>query len=116
MASKVFCESVLQHLNQVAPVTARAMFGGYGLYTNGVMFALIAYDTLYFKVDSSNRAEYLAMGMQPFTYEGKSKPVTMPYYELPEAIWNDAARLIDWIEKSSAIARSKKSKKNTKNL
>lgn len=112
MASKEFCQTVLRHLNQVAPVTARAMFGGYGLYTNGVMFALIADDTLYFKVDDSNQAAFLELGMAPFTYEGKGKPITMSYYQLPEVIWNDAARLVEWIETSAAIARrTKKAKK-----
>lgn len=114
MASKVFCEAVLHHCNQVAPVTARAMFGGYGLYTNGVMFALIANDTLYFKVDDSNRDEFLAMGMKPFTYAGKTKPVIMPYYQLPEAVWHDAAMLVVWIEKSAAIARQAKTNRRNK--
>ena len=110
MSSKAFCESVLQHLNQVAPVTARAMFGGYGLYTNGVMFALIAYDTLYFKVDDSNRDDFLALGMQPFTYDGKGKPIQMSYYQLPEKVWCNAEELLVWLEKSAAIARQAKTK------
>lgn len=108
MASKAFCETVLQHLSPVAPVTARAMFGGYGLYTNGVMFALIAYDKLYFKVDDSNRDEFVNQGMEPFTYEGKGKPIKMSYYQLPDTVWHDAVLLVEWIERSAAIARRAK--------
>jgi DNA transformation protein len=110
MSSKAVCESVLHHLNQVAPVTARAMFGGYGLYTKGVMFALIADNTLYFKVDDSNRDDFVAAGMQPFTYEGKDKPIQMSYSQLPQPVWEEAALLSVWVEKSVAAARRAKTK------
>lgn len=111
MASREFCQTVLQHLNQVAPVTSRAMFGGYGIYTNGIMFALIAHDLLYFKVDDSNRENFLALGMAPFTYEGKGKPITMSYYQLPNSIWQEPALLMEWIETSAAIARRTRKKR-----
>ncbi|MDX2228699.1 MAG: TfoX/Sxy family protein [Leptolyngbyaceae cyanobacterium bins.349] len=110
MSSKTFCELVLHHLNQVAPVTARAMFGGYGLYTDGVMFALIADDVLYFKVDDSNREDFVAAGMQPFTYEGKDKPIQMSYSQLPPTVWDDAALLTVWLEKAATAAKRAKSK------
>ncbi len=51
------------YLNQVAPVSARAMFGGYGLYCEGIMFALIAHATLYFKVDADNQERFTETGM-----------------------------------------------------
>lgn len=111
MASREFCQTVLQHLNQVAPVTARAMFGGYGIYANGVMFALIADDRLYFKVDENNRENFLALGMTPFTYEGKGKPVIMSYYQLPDSIWESPTLLLEWIETSAAIARRTRKKR-----
>ncbi|MDX2243114.1 MAG: TfoX/Sxy family protein [Leptolyngbyaceae cyanobacterium bins.302] len=110
MSNKAFCELVLQHLNQVAPVTARAMFGGYGIYTDSVIFALIADATLYFKVDDSNRNDFLAAGMKPFTYEAKGKPIEMSYCQLPEAVWQDLAMLATWVEKSVAVARRAKRK------
>jgi DNA transformation protein len=115
MSNKAFCETVLQHLNQVAPVTARAMFGGYGIYTEGVIFALIADGVLYFKVDDSNRDDYLNAGMRPFTYEGKGKPIEMSYCQLPDAVWQDLATLAVWVEKSAAVSRrAKKQQKRHK--
>ncbi|MFQ5901401.1 MAG: TfoX/Sxy family protein [Thermodesulfobacteriota bacterium] len=53
-------------LDQLRPVDFRKMFGGVGLYLDGVFFALIANDILYFKVDESNRQDYEAEGMGPF--------------------------------------------------
>jgi DNA transformation protein len=66
--AKAFKDGVVNHLNQVAPVTARAMFGGYGLYCEGLMFALIADETLYFKVDAGNQSRFTEAAMGPFTY------------------------------------------------
>uniref|UniRef100_A0A832H4D2 TfoX family protein n=1 Tax=Oscillatoriales cyanobacterium SpSt-402 TaxID=2282168 RepID=A0A832H4D2_9CYAN len=114
MSSKAFCELVVNQLNHVAPVTARAMFGGYGLYINGIMFALIANDTLYFKVDDSNREDFVALGMQPFMYEGKHKPIQMSYYQLPDEVYNHPAQLMIWVEKAHAVARQAKAKQKSK--
>lgn len=106
-----FKETIVNHLNQVAPVTARSMFGGYGLYADGVMFALIAYETLYFKVDDDNRADYLDANMGPFMYERHGKPIQMSYYQLPEDVFANPIELLTWIEKAQEAARrSKKSK------
>jgi DNA transformation protein len=106
-----FCHEVVDRLNQVAAVTARAMFGGYGLYLEGTMFALIASDTLYFKVDDDNRDDYLAVGMAPFTYDGKHKPIQMSYYHLPDAVWGEPAELAVWVEKAHRAACRSKAKK-----
>lgn len=114
MASKAYCELVLQQLNQVAPVMARAMFGGYGLYINGLMVALIANDVVYFKVNDSNREDFLAAGMQPFTYKGKHKPIQMSYYQLPDTVWDDVESLMIWVEKAHAAARQEKAKQKPK--
>lgn len=103
--SAAFKDKMVTVLNQVAPVTARSMFGGYGLYAEGIMFALIADTTLYFKVDSENQRDYEGAGMAPFTYVGKGKPMQMSYWQLPDAILADPEQLMTWVEKSLAAAR-----------
>jgi DNA transformation protein len=107
-AKQQFRDEVVSHLNQVAPVTARAMFGGYGLYSEGIMFALIADTTVYFKVDAENRADFEAQGMSPFTYDGKGKPITMSYYEIPPAVWQDPPTLAAWVDQAQAAGRRAK--------
>jgi DNA transformation protein len=107
-AKQQFRDEVVSHLNQVAPVTARAMFGGYGLYSEGIMFALIADTTIYFKVDDENRADFEAQGMSPFTYDGKGKPITMSYYEIPPAVWQDPPTLAAWVDQAQAAGRRAK--------
>jgi DNA transformation protein len=99
-----FVDNVLDLLGAWGGVSARKMFGGHGLYRQGVMFALIADDVLYFKVDDQNRAEFKAASMGPFTYEGKSKPVEMSYYESPSELFDDGEAMIAWARRAFAAA------------
>jgi DNA transformation protein len=106
--AKAFKDGVVNHLNQVAPVTARAMFGGYGLYCEGLMFALIADETLYFKVDAVNQSHFTEAGMGPFTYYRNGKAMAMSYYQLPPSLYSDLGLLHDWVEASVGAARRAK--------
>ena len=78
---------VLEQLADVESVRARAMFGGVGLYADDVFFGILAANTLYLKVDDSNRGQYEAEGMtafQPYSDRPTTiKPVTMSYYQVP---------------------------------
>jgi DNA transformation protein and related proteins len=89
-------------------IRARPMFGGVGLYSGEVFFALIADDTLYFKVDDSTRPEFEARGMGPFRPFGDASGA-MQYYQLPEDLLEDPDALRPWAEKAVAIARQHKS-------
>lgn len=105
---------VLDQLRLVPGVTARPMFGGSGIYCDGIMFALIAYDCLYLKADAVNRPTFEAEGSEPFVYEGKSKPVTMSYYSVPEDRLEDPERLRDWaVLAIDASYRGPRKKKKT---
>jgi len=103
-----------QHLRDLlAPwgeVSIRKMFGGLGVYRSGQIFAIVVDDVLYFKVADSNRADYEAYGSEPFVYEGKHKPVTMSYWQVPESLLEDAERLAQWAEKAYQAAIAVKSK------
>lgn len=93
------------------PVTIRSMFGGAGVYADAVMFALIAYETLYLKVGPANAARFEEAGLPRFTYEGKGKPMTMSYAQAPEAALEDAEIMADWaqgaLEQAKAARRSR---------
>jgi DNA transformation protein len=105
-----FRDRALGLLLPFGPVTARSMFGGYGLYLDGLMFGLIAYDTLYFKVDDGNRDDYIKAGTGPFTYEGKRRPVEMSYYQIPEAVTEDPTTLATWAEAAHQAAKRARAK------
>ena len=86
------------------------MFGGVGLYSGDLFFALIAEDTLYFKVDASNRPDFEERGMEPFRPFGEDGG-TMQYYEVPEDLLEDPDALRPWAEKALAVARGSKSRR-----
>lgn len=99
---------VVEQLSRAtANVRARAMFGGIGIYSGELFFALIDEDTVYFKVDDSNRAEFVARSMGPFQPAGPGNEV-MQYYAVPEDVLEDPEALRPWIEGSLAVARRKK--------
>jgi DNA transformation protein and related proteins len=109
--SSEYREFVLESLGRVAPaVTARSMFGGVGVYSAGLFFALMAGETLYLKVDDSNRGDFQAIGMAPFRPFDDDKHV-MQYYELPADLLEDADALRPWVEKAIAVARRARKKK-----
>jgi DNA transformation protein len=79
-----------------APVSARAMFGGYGIYRDNTMFALAADDTLYLKVDADTQARFIAAGSSPFVYTGKGKSITMSYWRAPETCLESPSEMRVW--------------------
>jgi len=103
---------VLDQLGGVGTVQARSMFGGAGIYCRGVMFALVADDVLYLKVDDSNRADFEEVGAGPFRpYPEKGgKSTVMSYYEVPADILEDRDLLASWAQKALEIAVRKKRK------
>jgi DNA transformation protein len=95
-----FVSHVLDLLEPLGPVSARRMFGGYGIYVDRVMFALVADDVLYLKVDDVSRAEFEAAGLGPFCYSKQGKSYRMSYHAAPEAALEDAQLLRDWARKA----------------
>ncbi len=83
------------------------MFGGVGIYAGQLFFALIADDTLYFKVDDSNRPDFERLGMKPFRPYGEDGEV-MQYYEVPADLLEDPEALRPWAEKAIAVAATKR--------
>src|SRR5688572_6560166 len=57
---------VEEQLARVTRVTSRAMFGGVGLYADGLFFGLLADDRMYLKVDDTNRGDFEQVGMSAF--------------------------------------------------
>ena len=83
-ASANFATYAVELLGAAGRVTARRMFGGYGLYCDGVMFALIADDVLYLKADDVNRPELERVGSAPFTYEARGRRTIIAYWRAPD--------------------------------
>jgi DNA transformation protein len=110
-----FVHFAVESLQPLGPVMAKRMFGGHGIFLHDVMFALVAWDTLYFKVDEVNRPAYDARGLEPFSYTGQQgRPMNMSYCEAPPEGLDDPDILCEWGREAYAAAlRASKSKKST---
>jgi DNA transformation protein len=78
------------------PVTVRPMFGGFGIYRAGVMFALVADGELHLKIDALTHRDFVESGGRPFVYAGKGRPVTMSYWTAPDDVFDDPDVLARW--------------------
>jgi DNA transformation protein len=97
-------------LDGIEGVTSKKMFGGFGLYLDGRIFAIIVSNgELYFKVDDALKEKFKKYDSHPFVYTGhKTKgAVEMPYWLLPEEIMEDKDTLYDWVQASARLSKKK---------
>lgn len=91
-----FVEHVVDRLTPLGAASARAMFGGWGIYLDGRMVALVTRDQLYLRTDAATRAAFEAQGARPFK-PFDDKPMVMPYHELPGTAIDDPDEFIGWM-------------------
>src|SRR6476469_9771202 len=89
-------QHVVDLLRRWGPVGAKRMFGGVGLYRGGVMFGLIAGDSLFLKVDDRNAPEYEQRGLAAFRYDRSGRSVALSYRETPPELLEDPDELVAW--------------------
>ena len=87
------------------PVSVRRMFGGAGIFADGIMFALVAADELYFKADAATIPAYQAEGETPFVFEGGGRRATMSYWRVPGRLLDEPDELAQWAKAAHAAAR-----------
>lgn len=102
--SSNYLEYVMEILAPHGEMTSKPMFGGYGIYKNGVIVAFIVYDELYFKVDKSNKSQYEDFDSEPFIYEAKGKKTAMSYWKVPMEILEDEDQIGIWLDQSYEIS------------
>jgi len=103
-----YLQYILEQLRPLGPVTYKRMFGGVGLYRDGLFFALIDNDALYFKVDERNRADYTERGRAAFRPFPDKPQYEMGYYDVPGDVLDAPDELARWAEKALAVASGKK--------
>ena len=87
-------------------VMVRRMFGGAGIYAEGIMFALIADGVIYLKTDEENAPAFEREALPPFTYTTKhGRRGVMSYRRMPERLYDDPDELVAWTRAAVAAAR-----------
>lgn len=106
---------LLELWEPLTPVTTKRMFGGYGVFKDGLMFAIFIRGVLYFKVDPLTTASFHERALKPFTYErsdklGKKKAVELSFFEAPLDIYDEPAMAIEWARNAIGAALRVKNK------
>jgi DNA transformation protein and related proteins len=101
-------DKLMAYLLPHGPITVKAMFGGYGIFYDKVIFASIIDHELYFRIDEESREDFESKGSKQFIYEGMKKPVGMPYFTLPDAILKNPKELKKWIDRAYLISLTSK--------
>ncbi len=96
-----YLEEVFNHFG---PIHTRKMFGGYGVYSRGTMFGLVADDMLYLKVDAKLLGVFEARGLEAFEFNKGDKIVKMSYYKAPDEILDDPDEAAVWGKRSYEAA------------
>jgi len=106
-----YIDYVLDMLMPLGGITSRRMFGGYGLYRYGIIFAIVADDILYFKTDAQTCKAYQAYDAVPFTYEGKDgQRVALSYWQVPAEVLENQEILRQWVDQAVAVSKQAKKK------
>lgn len=88
-------------LSAVPEITSRAMFGGYGIYQAGKIFAIIVEGELYVKENKWTRDDFEREGAEQFTYTKKDgKRYAMKYWRVPESVLENPDTFGEWVEQA----------------
>lgn len=104
-----FVKFLHEVFSDFGPINIRRMFGGYGIYHDGLMFGLVAEDTLYLKADDTTKQQFTDKELTPFEYDKGNKKVQMSYYLAPEEIYDDPDEAVYWARLAYQAALSSKS-------
>lgn len=92
-AEKARGDEIAYQLSSLGAVTVTRLFGGAALRLDGVMFGFVARGSLFLRVDDVNRPAFVAAGMGPFSYAGRTRTVALDgYYETPADVLRMPAR------------------------
>lgn len=98
-------------------VRVKRMFGGQGVWLDGMMFALVFGETIYLKVDDQTRQTFVDAGSGPFVYHQRKRDreAALPYFSLPEEAQDDPVEASRWARLAlEAVLRGKAPKKGKK--
>src|ERR1700687_5315077 len=105
VASDSFAEFLREQLAPLGYVTMRRMFGKTGVFLGGVTFGVVTDDTLYFRVDHHNRAEFKEAGSSPpLNYEKRGRTIDLSFWRVPERLFDEPDELVTWARAALAAA------------
>jgi DNA transformation protein and related proteins len=106
VASASFADLLREQLAPIGPLTLRRMFGKTGVFCHGLMFAMVANDTLFVRVDDKNRDVFKeAADSPPLNYAKKGETIDLAFWRVPERLLDEPDELVAWARASLEAAR-----------
>jgi DNA transformation protein len=102
-----FLDFLQELLEPLGRTSVRRMFGGHGVYCDGLFIAIVFDGLVYLKVDDDTRADFVAAGSAPFVYQSADKRIEMSYWQLPEEALDSAEQMRPWAQRAIAAATRK---------
>lgn len=106
VASDGFAEFLREQLAPLGRITMRRMFGKTGVFCNGLMFGMVADDTLYVRVDAFNKTLLQeARSAPPLNYQKQGQTIDLAFWRVPERLLDEPEELVAWARAALAAAR-----------
>ena len=98
-------EHIRELFDSLGQVSIRRMFGGKGIYHEGLIVAVVLRGELMLKGDDRSGPDYEAAGGKRWFYEGKTgRQVNMPYWTVPDSAFDDQDELSELTAKAYQTA------------
>jgi DNA transformation protein and related proteins len=98
-------ETIRELFREFGPVSVRRMFGGAGVFVDGIMIALVSREVVYLKADAETIPAFERENLAPFSYstrDGERKLTS--YWRLPDRLYDDGGELALWARAAHAVA------------
>jgi DNA transformation protein and related proteins len=106
VASDSFAEFLSEQLAPLGRITMRRMFGKTGVFCDGFMLGMVTENTLYFRVDDHNRADFKeAESFPPLNYRKKGSTIDLSFWRVPERLFDEPEEFVTWARTALAAAR-----------
>jgi DNA transformation protein and related proteins len=106
VASDSFAEFLSEQLAPLGRITMRRMFGKTGVFCDGFMLGMVTENTLYFRVDDHNRADFKeSESFPPLNYRKKGSTIDLSFWRVPERLFDEPDEFVTWARTALAAAR-----------
>lgn len=110
---KAILKNTLKTFDHFGKIKSRSMFGGFGVFCDDTMFALVVNEQLHLRASKENEDEFIALGMTPYSYTKRNFPVVTKYYVIPKAWWKQPEQLLAHAQKALYIATNEQKEKKS---
>ncbi|MCL4115430.1 UNVERIFIED_CONTAM: hypothetical protein GTU68_027990 [Idotea baltica] len=100
----------LRLLSSLGTITSRSMFGGFGIFIDSTMFALVVQDKLHLRASSETINLFKEQGFEPYVYKKRGFPVVTKYFAISTHCWEDPDSILIQAITALDVAKNDKEK------